>query len=325
MKDLMKIFAVFSVLLLLIPTVVFKSDGKNSKSQLDSLTLEQVLVLDEENGEISQIKLSDYLVGCVLAQMPYDYETEALRSQAVICRTYIYYRRLCELTTPNPDLLGADVSSNENIYQKYFSQKEAQDYYGEEYEDALAACRQAVFDTKGQIITYEGEPIVTAFHALSSGSTESSKNAWGVEVPYLQTVDSDWDKDVNGAKKEYNFTLNEIFARTRTLSGYENMKDDFSLEITKISSCGNVLCLTLLNGGEQKNLSGSEFAAALNMRSACFEVKNEDDGSLSFSCVGVGHMVGLSQYGANQMAKEGFDYKDIIAHYFTGAEVSDLL
>ncbi len=328
MKDMIKIFIVFSMLLLIVPSAVFikNKPDENSFSSPGSNVLENVRFLNESTGEVAEIPLREYLIGCVIAQMPYDFSAEALKAQAVICRTYIYHRRLSEMSDPTEGLKGADISDDCEVYQKYFSSDEAKSYYGDEYEAAYKACEQAVDETKGEILTYENSPIVTAFHAVSSGITESAANAWGVEIPYLVSVKSESDTLIKGAKKEYEFTSDEIFARIKGLLLQEEKSNDFSLEAQDITPCGTVKTMAVTNSGQEESINGTSFAAALNLASSCFEITYDKSAdSFHITSTGVGHMVGLSQYGADYMAKEGKTYKEILLHYFTGVELTALL
>ena len=135
------------------------------------------------------------MIGSVLAQMPADFDEEALKAQAVLAHTYICRRQLSEAQSPTPALKGALISDDSTLYQSFFTLKAAKEYYGSDYE-SIQKVKSAVQSVENEILTYEDEPIIVAFHAASNGHTQSAKNAWGEDIPYLLSVDSSADKDL---------------------------------------------------------------------------------------------------------------------------------
>lgn len=325
MKDMLRIFTVFSILLLLIPSVVFLRDKPSEKASqavvsTDWLEIGNVNILNNESGKLSEIPLRDYLIGSVLAQIPHDFPEEALKAQAVLCRTYIMGRRLSESESPTKELLGADISDDHGVYQKYFTEADARAFYGESYEEAFENAANAVDETEGVFISYGGKPIITAFHAISGGMTESAENVWGTYIPYLLAVESPEDESFSGFREETVFTAEELYGRLSANLNLEISGEGCLISVGEKTPSGTVKQVEITVGGEKKTVSGSDFAVALNLNSCCFSV-TFSDGKYTADCLGRGHMVGLSQCGARAMAESGADYREIINRYFTGVSI----
>ncbi len=319
MKDIMQITAAFAVLLTIIPMIVFlRAEAPEAKAaSADSAKV--VSVYFTESGEVKDYTLEEYLTGAVLAQMPADFEDEAIKAQAVLAHTYIERRKLTEAQSPTAELKGADISDDTTLYQSFFTEEAAKAYYGDDYEAAHKKVAKLVAEVSSDIITYEGEPIIAAFHAASSGQTQSAKVAWGQDIPYLQSVKSESDLELEGAKSVVTLTAAQFRDKLKKacpdvaltdLSDAENWLEctaDKTGYVTKITVCGKVI---------DRNV----FLEAFDIASPCFEFDFKNT-KFTFTAQGFGHLVGMSQYGANAMAKSGSDYKAIIGHYFTGVDI----
>ena len=317
-KKQIEITDIFGMALMLIPCISFISKnenriGKNSESNT-------VKILFTKKDKVEEISLEDYMIGSVLAQMPADFEEEALKSQAVLTHTYILRRQITEQSNPDKKLNGADISDDSSLYQSYFTEKKEKKFYGDDYEKTYKKVSDAVNSVKNKILTYENEPIIVAFHAISSGSTESAENMWGEKIPYLISVNSSWDTKNDGFEKTTDFTADELSARLSSV--FPELKSselkENSIKIEKSSDCGSVLSLKIDN----QTLSGIEFSNALSLPSPCFTLKFKDN-SYTIKTKGYGHLVGMSQYGANYMAKDGKNYDEILAHYFPETSLTD--
>lgn len=317
---------IFAVCLMLIPSFVLLDKGisklfKNSgKETLISSDCEEVSILNAETKDIAVMKIKDYMIWNVMAQMPGTFEKEALKAQAVLSHTYIMNRCLSEKESPTDTLLGAIISTDDTIYPKTFTTDEAKEYYGDKYETALENVTAAVEEVLSDICVYDNQPIVVAYHTISCGKTESSKDIWNEDVPYLVSVDSSSDEKAEG------------FSKTKTVSAddfKENAEKTFSvtlsdnseewIEITNQTENGTPLTISL--GG--KEIQASELCAALDLPSQHFETEIKD-GNINFITKGLGHLVGMSQYGANSLAKDGKSYKEILKYYFPGTEILTL-
>ncbi len=334
MKDLLKIAVIFAVMLLAIPMLTFlRPENSEAADAAPEVTQEEATVqtvqnetsagdvlkvLDFTSGQVMELDMRDYVIGAVLAEMPASYHEEALKAQAVAARTYAVRQREKQRINPDELLMGADISNDSTKYQAYFTPEQAKSFYGESYDTYYNIVSEAVDATGNEILIYGGEPIVAAFHSTSGGRTESAEIIWGSEVEYLVPVESAEDEASPVYLDEKTFTEEEFRARLEAAYTDADFSDEPEqwLVIGDRSTSGTVLELSA--GGEI--LTGTEFRQLFSLRSANFTA-DYSDGQFTITTKGNGHGVGMSQYGANAMANEGADYKEILLHYYTGAEI----
>lgn len=273
----------------------------------------QTLRVLGRDGQVTEMTMADYLWSVVAAEMPASFEEEALRAQAVCARTY----SLWKLRAKSHEADGADICADSSCCQAYISPEDAaQRWGGGKTGDYIARIAAAVADTDGQVLTYEGAPIQAVFFSSAAGATEDAAEVWGKSLPYLVSVDSPEGDEVPNYRSTVTLTAEQV-QKTVSEAGLDaDLSGDPSgwfQNLTRTAS-GRVAELEL--GGVA--LSGGACRSLFALRSACFEV-SENDGVFTFSVTGYGHGVGMSQYGANAMAKEGSGWRDILAHYYTGA------
>ncbi|MEG0614241.1 MAG: stage II sporulation protein D, partial [Oscillospiraceae bacterium] len=263
---------------------------------------ENFLVLKVGNGQVEQVSKRDYIIGAVFAEMPASFHPEALKAQAVAAHTYAVRQREKELVAPTVELQGAYFSDDATKYQAYFTTEEAKLLYGDKYAENYAKISSAVDAVIDEILTYNNEPIVAAFHSMSSGITESSENVWGNALPYLVPADSKSDTTSPNFTEVKTFSTDEFSARLKTAYPDISLSPNPAewLTIGERTPSGTVKSLTV--GG--KALTGAEFRTTFSLRSANFTAAFAD-GNFTVSTSGYGHGVGLSQYGANALANEG--------------------
>ena len=300
-----------------------KSEAKSPETDTVSpgLSEEQFFsVLDIKSGQVSEIPVREYIIGAVCAEMPATFCEEALKAQAVASHTYALYQKMHSKN--DSSLMGADFSNDPSKYQAFFNDSEIREYYGDNYEEYYGKVSDAVDEVCDMILVYEDEPIVAAFHSMSSGTTESAENIWGVNLSYLVPCDSSSDKNAPGYEEEYIFTPEEI--KARIISKYEDAEfpSDTKKWFSEIqrSSSGTV---TNLKAGSIQ-ITGMEFRDLLSVRSAVFDICLTNDNNFSVTTHGYGHGVGMSQYGANSMAAEGKTCKQILEHYYRGTEIKSV-
>ncbi|MDR3313876.1 MAG: stage II sporulation protein D [Oscillospiraceae bacterium] len=269
---------------------------------------ESIPVMRSATGAVETVGLEEYLRGCVAAEIPMTYHTEALKAQAVASCTYARYRIA----------QGKDaVSDSGETDQAYLSQAERQKKWGDNYDAYTKKLNDAVAAVLGQQITYAGKPILAAFHAICSGLTENAADYWGGEYPYLLSVASPGDRLCPEYARTVVFTAAEIKAAFREESGVQ-LGDDPAKWFGKAEStpAGTVKSIQV----EGKALSGQRVRALLGLRSANFAI-TYNKGSFSVKATGWGHGVGMSQYGADFMARQGSTYREILEHYYSGCQV----
>ncbi|MDE5564095.1 MAG: stage II sporulation protein D [Oscillospiraceae bacterium] len=268
-------------------------------------------VLDTASGEILEVPLREYLIGAVGAEMPVSFEMEALKAQAVAAHTYA--ERQCLLSPHRPELNGADFSNDPAVYQAYLTENEQRERWGTHYAAYYARLAEAVDAVLHEVLVYEDEPIIAAFHAMSSGRTESAANVWGSEVAYLCSVESDADRTAPEYEKTAVFTAEEVQERLTAAHTGLTINGDPSgwFGEPTATEAGTVLQMPVGNG----IFTGQELRTLFELRSAAFTVSYAD-GSFTFTTYGYGHDVGMSQYGANALAAEGQSYQEILAYYY---------
>ncbi|MCM1227721.1 MAG: stage II sporulation protein D [Clostridium sp.] len=279
------------------------------------------IVLDITTGKTEEISAEDYIVGAVCAEMPATFEKEALKAQAVAAHTYAERQKAKALAAPDPELCGAYFSNDSSKFQAYFTENQAKQYYGESYDMYIKKIREAVDEVCGEVIVYNDEPIIAAFHSMSAGMTESAENVWGNNVEYLVPVESKTDASAPKFLEEKSFSEAEM--KECLESAFEDIKlgkepgEWFGEK--KLSDSQTVLTMEV--GGI--TVTGQQLRAALSLRSAAFEISCED-GEFTVTTKGYGHAVGMSQYGANSMAEEGKSYKEILEHYYPGTKIKEV-
>ncbi len=278
-------------------------------------------VLDISSGQVLEVPVRDYVIGAVCAEMPASFETEALKAQAVTAHTYAERQRITEQNDPSPELCGADFSNDTSVYQGYFTDSQIKNCFGDNYGEYYSKISSAVDEVLPYILTYNEEPAIAAFHSMSSGKTESAENVWGTPVEYLVPVDSSYDMSAPRYIEEV--TINKPLLRNYLETAFDGiiLGDNMSEWVVpaEISESGTVLTARAGN----LTVTGNDLRNALGLRSADFEVEYADDKAV-FTTKGFGHGVGMSQYGANAMAKEGKTWRDILEHYYTGCEITSV-
>lgn len=274
-------------------------------------------VLDMASGEVIEVPVRDYVIGAVCAEMPASFHEEALKAQAVAAHTYAERQRIRERKNPTAELMGADFSNDTSKYQGYFTQAQAKQFFGKSFDESYKKISAAADEVLPYILTYEDEPIVAAFHSMSTGKTESAENAWGAAAPYLVPVDSSYDTKAPGYMEEIRLTKEVLRQKLETAFPEITLGEDISSWIVPQDSSGSGTVLRASAG--DRSVSGNELRQALSLRSACFDVRFEGEEAV-FTTRGYGHGVGMSQYGADSMAQNGSTWLEILSHYYPGAE-----
>ena len=254
---------------------------------------------DTEQSFEFESELEEYVVGVVAAEMPAAFPVEALKAQAVAARTY----QIQQQKAAGKEEILYDVG------QAYCTIEEQKAKWGENYVVYAEKIRNAVQETMGEIMVYDGEPILAAFHAQSGGRTESAENIWSSALPYLKSVDSAGDRNAPNHKTTVRLPVKEVLS---ALCG-ENADSQAEISILQRTDAGTVAEVRI---GEVL-LSGREVRERLGLRSANFTVKREGEEFL-FTTYGYGHGAGMSQYGAAFLAENGKNYREILKHYYTG-------
>lgn len=308
------LFAVTVVLGLIAPRPE-TSPAPSDASTLKSDTL--ITVLDCQSGTTSTVELEEYLFGVLAAEMPASYEPEALKAQAVAARSYI----LSKINTAPDGHRNADICNNPSHCKAHIDEAAARERWGNDRaEEYTAKILSAVSSTCGEYMVYDGEIVEAFFFAKSSGRTENSEDVWGESRPYLRSVSSEGDLLAPDLYSTAEFTLADFRQRLATLRSdlpKGNTPPTIGKAVRTVG--GNVGSISI----DGSTFKGTELRAAFGLKSACFDI-SVGNGTVTFTVAGYGHGVGMSQYGANLMAKNGKNYTEILSHYYTNIQIMKL-
>lgn len=278
-----------------------------------------IRLFHSDTDEIEEFPIDEYLYGVVSAEMPADFEMEALKAQAVVARTYTIYK----IANQSLKHENADICDDSTCCQAWISKEERFERWEEDKrEDYWSKIVSAVEETKGEYITYEGEPINAFFHANSGGKTETPFNVWGGNgYPYLQTVTTAGEDAYTQYQSDAEYSFDEV----REL--VKQIHNDFEIDFGE-NDCIQILERTEGNRVKKikfgnKSFDGTEIRNIFKLKSANFEVTLIED-KVRFEVFGYGHGVGMSQTGADSLAKQGIDYQKIIHHFYTNVEIKQL-
>ncbi len=294
------------------------NEEKNYNKEYNYGKYNTVKLLHTNTGEIEELNLDQYLYGVVSSEMPANFEEEALKAQAVVARTYTIYK----ITNGNKHE-NADICDDSKCCQAWISKEARFEKWNEtERENNWSKIVSAVDSTKGKIIMYEGKPINAFFHSNSGGKTEIASSVWGgKDEPYLQAVETSGESNYTQYSSELTISKEEFIEKIKQ---YHN---DFEIDF---SSDNQIEVLEYTEGQRIKKikignleLAGTEIRNIFGLKSAKFEILVEGE-NVKFNVLGYGHGVGMSQTGADSMAKEGKNYEEIIKHYYTGVEIVNL-
>ena len=254
---------------------------------------------------------------CCISRDAADFELEALKAQALVARTYTIYK------VNNKKHDNADICDNSACCQAWISKEDRLARWDEKLRESnWNKIVEAVNSTQGLIITYNNEPINAFFHSNSGGTTEIPVNVWGgTGYPYLQTVETAGEEGYTQYSSEVILSQNEITEKLK--QKYSDIVIDFanpdSIQIKEHTESGRVKTVKFGN----HEISGVETRSIFGLRSTNFEIIRENE-NVKFTVKGYGHGVGMSQTGADSMAKQGSTYEDIIHHFYTNVEIKEV-
>ena len=274
-------------------------------------------MLHQKTGEVEEVPLEEYICNVVSAEMPADYDIEALKAQAIVARTYTLYKM------QNKKHDEADICDSSSCCQAWISKEDRLAKWDEETrQDNWNKIVKCVSETKGQIITYNNEPINAFFHANSGGNTESPKDVWGGEnYPYLQVVQTAGEDGYKQYSSEASFSYEELINKLK--EKYPDISINFDnnedIKILEYTESGRAKTIKFGN----HELSGVETRSLFGLKSTNIEI-TKLDGKIYFYVKGYGHGVGMSQTGADSLAKEGKTAEEIIKHFYINVEIKTL-
>lgn len=301
------------VFLLPFMAVSFKRSEKKAKSEEINFEDKNCVTVYSDAKKCNvEMPFEEYITGVVCAEMPALFEVEAIKAQAVAARTYTVSK--INAGSKN-DHGGADICTNSAHCQAYVSKEEAFEKWGGNAENFYNKIKNAVYATKGEILTYNNEPIRAVFHSSNSGRTENAADVWGSDFPYLKSCESPGENLSPKYHTEYTVDYS-VFCDTIKA---EYPEADFNKFLGNVThTIGGAVDTIEVFGVKIK---GVKMRSMFMLKSANFDIK-KDGNTVIFNVFGYGHGVGMSQYGANYMASQGKDYKEILATYYAGSAIS---
>lgn len=271
----------------------WKENGNYQREEI------QKVHVTRADGKDLCLDIESYLEGVISSEMSPAFEMEALKAQCVAARTFVVQR-------------GYEVDDTTNT-QVYRDNKQLKDIWKDNYDVYHKKIQQAVQETTGEILTYQGKPISALFFSSSCGKTANAQEYWGNKVPYLVSVDSSWDKQSEEYEKSITMSKQEF----STALGFQNTVHEIEEPIRYDS--GYVKEIRI----DRIVFTGREVREKLNLRSSCFTIKESKD-NVVITTKGYGHGVGMSQIGAQAMAEKGKSYKQILSHYYPKTKIEKL-
>lgn len=294
-------------------TVTFVEELKVEKYDYDSIN--KVKLLHSKENSIEEIFLDEYIVNVIAAEMPVEFELEALKAQAIVARTYTLYK-----ITKDSKHVNADICDDSTCCQAWISKDKRFEKWEDGKQEKWNKLVRAVNETKGKYITYNGDVINAFFHSNSSGRTENPIDVWGGSLPYLGVVETAGEENYTSYKSEVRISKEELerIIREKFESFRINFNDKECIKILEYTDSMRVRKIKIGN----IIFSGVDVRKLLTLKSTNFNVVIDGDYVL-FKVLGYGHGVGLSQTGSDALAKNGMKAEEIIKHFYKNIEIHE--
>ncbi len=301
----MKKILFFVVLIVIVPFIVVNLFVKEEEIKFNYTNNLNVRV--KRDAGIVTVPLEDYVVGVLAGEMPIEFEMEALKAQAVAARSYVL-KKMSYNKEKEYDVVDTVMN------QVYLDNDYLKKTWGKDYVKKINKLKTAVIETNYQYVDYNGNIADTMFFSTSVGETENSEEVFSNKVPYLKSVSSTWDEISPVYKLNYQFKLNEFLNKLDL--PYSNF---VKLEVIDSTSTGRVKKIKI----NEKTFDGSVVVTKLKLKSNHFTIKQDGD-TINIMTKGYGHGVGMSQYGAQGMALNGYSYEEILMHYYQGTSIKKI-
>lgn len=281
---------------------VSKEENVKSEDVKSENTTSNYYIKLNNGGVVQNLELEEYIIGVVAAEMPASFNIEALKAQAVAARTYAVKKTS-----------QGRVLVNSTADQVYKTEAQMKSTWGSEYNYYYNRVKSAVEATQGLVLKYNGEYIDAQYSAMTNGKTELPEYVWSFSRPYLQCVSSSWDEQVKNFKVTKSFTYDKVSSALGQI-----VTKDTEIEVLSRTVSDRVETIRI----GSKTYTGVEVRSKLGLRSTDFTIELGD--MVNITTKGYGHGVGMSQYGANVAANEGYTYSQILSHYYVGAVLTKI-
>ena len=303
----MKKVLILTFVIIAIPFFVVNFFIKDDEIKFKYASNMYIRVKDTQNNIITKVPFEDYIVGVLAGEMPISFELEALKAQAVAARSYAM-KQMAYNKDKDYDVVNTVMN------QVYLTEDYLKSVWKDEYVDKINKIKTAVLETYNEYLDYNGNVAEAMFFSTSVGYTENSEEVFTNEVPYLRSVSSTWDEISPVYEVKYSFSLSDFYKKLNL-----NYKDKITLEILSKTSTGRIKQIKI-NG---VIFQGNSVMNLLNLKSNHFSITQNND-IVNIVTKGYGHGVGMSQYGAQAMALNGYNYKEILSHYYQGTTIKKI-
>ena len=294
----------FSLLVFLIPFIIVNIFIRDDEITFNFNSNSIVRVYREDTGNVERVPIEQYVIGVLAGEVPITFDKEALKAQAVASRTYVMYHIQ---RSKDKDYDVVDTVAN----QVFKSEEDLKDKWKDKYLENINKIKEVVLATSGEYLTYDKKVIESFFFSTSVGYTENSEDVFSEALPYLRSVESKWDEISPVYEDSVEFTKLEFFSQLGLA-----YTDTLNIEVVEKTKTGRVKKIKI----NDKEFTGKEVCGKLKLRSTCFSIK-EENGMIKIDTKGFGHGVGMSQYGAQGMALEGYKYDEILKYYYQGVSI----
>lgn len=300
----MKKIILITILIIFIPFIIVNLFIRTDEIKFYYVSNMVVRVKNEKTNTITEVPFEEYIKGVLAGEMPASFELEALKAQAVASRSYVLVKM-----NQNKDKDYDVVNTVSN--QVYLTDDELKEKWKNDYVNKINKIKTAVLETKGEYLSYEGKVVEALFFSTSTGQTENSEEVFSSKIPYLRSVSSTWDTSSPVFEDTMVFELKDFYSKLNL-----KYQDKIEFVVLEKTSTGRIKTLKI-NG---QIFKGRDFAGKLSLRSNYFNIVQNND-KVTITTKGFGHGVGMSQYGALGMAKEGYTYDKILKHYYLNTEI----
>lgn len=302
----MKKLVLVIIIVICIPYLIVNNFIKENEIKFNVITNKVVRLKRKKTNIIEEIPFEEYIVGVLAGEMPVSFPEEALKAQAVAARSYVSKRMNNE-----KEYDVVDTTSD----QVYLDEETLKNRWGNDYTRNINKIKKAVIDTKGEVITYNGDIINAFFFSTSNGKTENCEEVFSEKLPYLKSVDSTWDINVSPVyNDEKIMSLSEFYNKLGL-----QYNEKLQINIISYTKSGSIKEIKI----NDKIYKGTDVRFKLGLRSTYFTIKRVNE-NVKITTKGFGHGVGMSQYGAMAMANIGYKYDEIIKYYYTNVEIKKL-
>lgn len=303
----MKKILLLTCLIIFIPYIIVTIFIQDDEIKLIYHSNMSIRVKKVDTNEIVSVPFEDYIIGVLAGEMPVNFELEALKAQAVAARSYVMKQMAY-----NKDKEYDVVDTVKN--QVYLDEEYLKQAWKEEYTTKINKIKTAVLETYNEYLEYDGEVVEAMFFSTSVGKTENSEEVFSSAKPYLRSVDSSWDSISPAYEINYSFTLQDFYNKLNL-----EYNDKITLEPIEKTSTGRIKKIKINN----VSFDGAKVVSSLNLKSNYFIIE-QDNNTVNITTKGYGHGVGMSQYGAQAMALKGYNYKEILSHYYQGTSIKKI-